>query len=201
VYRRIALLLVCLVLLAAQSPRAQTVEQLNALVFYFDENATERSWYGTGEVTAYLIAGPLVYSDNGLHYHEFLNSWSCWGLDARPFENLSLATLTMRGEAIPASVELGPQPIDLDVILVEPLPLTGRTVVAELALNVVATERTELWAWGDAFTADGMANGFVQLTSGPDGPMDMTGHTANINADAPVGTEHLSWSQVKALYR
>ena len=51
------------------------------------------------------------------------------------------------------------------------------------------------------FTADGFPDFFTILTSGPDGPMDMTGYTAAINAPAPVSTESLSWSGVKVLYR
>ena len=190
------LLMACLLL--AVPLLAQTVEVSNALVFYFDEEATIRSWYGTGEVTVYLVAGPM--ENNGQAF-QLLNSWSFWEMLVMPFENVSSATLTMRGNANPAMVPVETFIDYLAVELLEPLPLDGRTVVAELALNVVSDEPTQLWVWGAECMVDGTPWGFTTLTSGPDGPMDMTGHTANINDVAPVGTQNVSWGQVKALYR
>jgi len=186
-------------LLLIQPILAQTVDEANALVFYFDEEATQRSWYGTGEVTVYLMAGPLFFEGQPC---QVLNSWDCWSMAIYPLENVSGAVLTMRGNAEPAVMDLGALGfLDCQVQLLEPLPLAERTVLAELVVNVVSTEPTALEAWGGNFTADGNPNWFEQLTSGPDGPMDMTGHTATINGDAPVSTESLSLDQLKALYR
>lgn len=192
------LILLTACLLLAFPVVAQTVDVSNALVFYFDEEATLRSWYGTGEVTVYLVAGPM---ESGDQVFQFLNSWSFWEMVVLPFENVSYATLTMRGNASPAVVPVDPWIPDLEVEMLEPLPLDGRTVVAELTLNVVSNDPTQLWVWGASCVVDDTPWGFTTLTSGPDGPMDMTGHTANINDAAPVGTRNVSWGQVKALYR
>jgi len=192
----IFLFLTCL--LSVLPLEAQTVDDPNALVFYFDEAATQRSWYGTGEVTVYLIAGPMRNGENIFH---FLNSWGAWELVVMPMENVTGATLTMRGNASPEVVEIGPEGLDIEVVLLEPLPLDGRTVLAELDLDVVSTAPTELWAWGGDCVVDDIPWQFALLTSGSDGPMDMTGNTANINAGPPVATTARSWGQVKALYR
>lgn len=198
--RRLFFFITCLILLTAQIAPAQTINESNVLAFYFDEEATERSWYGTGDVTAYLIAGPMIQPGLGNQPYEYLQAWSC-DIDVSPVENYSGALLTMRGLAIPATIELTGSWAMVDVLLPEPLALSGRTVVAELTLNVSSTERTELRVWGINFTADDVEDQFEILTSGSDGPMDMTNHTANINDDAPVSDRETSWSNVKALYR
>lgn len=177
---------------------AQVVDIPNAMVFYFDEAATQRSWYGTGPVTAYLTVGPLEIQGQPC---QMLNSWSSWNMEVWPPDHVSGVTLTMRGVATPAVLDLNAMQLDVQVLLAEPLPLSGRTVIAELFMNVVSTEPTQLIAWPYNFTADGTLGWFETLTHGSDGPMDMTGHTASINDDAPVGTQQVAWDQVKALYR
>lgn len=196
---RILTIIAFLLIISTGAALAQTIEDNNVLAFYFDEGATMRSWYGEGEVTAYLIAGPMVWG--GGQPAALLNYWSCWELIVMPVENYTDARLTMRGMATPAVVELNNGWTDLSVIMNEPLPLDGHTVVAELTLNVVSTTPTALHVWGGQYEADSIESMFEILTAGPDGPMDMTGHTANINADAPVPTDHQSWDQLKSLYR
>ena len=79
--------------------------------------------------------------------------------------------------------------------------LNGRTVVAELTLTVLSEEPTWLWAMGYNFMADGFPDFFRALTSGPDGPMDMTGYSAAFNGPPPVSAESSGWGDLKALYR
>ncbi len=196
---RILTLIALLFIVTTGAPVAQTIDDNNVLAFYFDEGATQRSWYGVGEVTAYLIAGPMVWG--GGQPAAFLNSWACWELSVTPVENYTDARLTMRGTATPAVVELTNGWTELSVLMNEPLPLDGHTVVAELTLTVVSETPTALVVWGGQYEADNIESVFEMLTTGPDGPMDMTGHTANVNADAPVPTDHQSWDQLKSLYR
>lgn len=185
-------------LLVVGTANAQTIPDNNVLAFYFDEGATDRSWYGTGDVTAYLVAGPLISVDGDF---QVLNSWAADEILILPFENVSSAHLVMRGAAYPAELEMTSMWAVLDVGLADPLPLNGRTVVAELRLNVLSEETTQLHVWGGEFIADGTWSHFAILTSGGDGPMDMTGHTANINGDSPVPSSPASWGAVKSLFR
>jgi hypothetical protein len=179
---------------------AQVVDVPNALVFYFDEAATQRSWYGTGPVTAYLVAGPLDIAGEPCR---LLSSWASPNVDIWPHDNVANPTLTMRGDAAPAVLDLDAMQMGFVVTLATPLPLDGRTVVAELTMDVVSDTPTRLIAWADSFAADGRTGWFTTLTHGPDGPMDFTGNTANINDASPVGNgnANASWGRVKALFR
>lgn len=195
---RISFLTIIFLVISIQAPLAQTVDENNSLVFYFDEDATQRSWYGTGEVTVYLTAGPMVHQGEPC---SFLNSWQCDDLIIDPIANVTDARITMRGVASPAVVDLPDGWTNLNVTLLEPLPLNGRTVVAELTLNVISPDPTALIAWGSYFVADDVQGLFELLTMGPHGPMDMTGHSASINDLSPVSTENLNWNLIKSLYR
>ncbi len=193
-----ATFLLFLILFLVGSASAQTISDANVLAFYFDEDATERSWYGTGEVAVYLVAGPI---EMGGQPCQGLNHWSANEIWIGPFENVSSAHWIMRGAAYPAELEMTQAWAILDVGLADPLPLNGRTVVAELRLNVLSEELIQLHCWGGPFIADGVESHFEILTYGSDGPMDMTGHTANINGSSPVPSSQASWGEVKSLFR
>jgi hypothetical protein len=193
----LAALLICLSVAA----QAQTVEVDNALVFYFDEEATQRSVYGTGQITAYLIAGPMLHFDGTPC--QVMNSWGFAGMGVWPFANVASARLVPRGVAAPAFVDFTGDFLGTGFMMAEPLPLDGRTVIAELVLDVISDEPTELVpcdpgsASGDF---DGVAHWFNILTSGPHGPMDMVWATATINGPAPVSNTDATMGGVKALY-
>jgi hypothetical protein len=197
--RLLVLFLVALIVLVVPIAQAQTVEEDNVLVFYFDEDATTREWWGLGEVTAYLIAGPLV-DFNGDPYAS-LSSWGCNELGVVPFANVDSAILTVRGTATPSVFELTSEISNVGVPFLEPMPLNGRVVLAELALNVISNERTDLAAFDASYEAEGQHRWFEIMTGGPHGPMDIVWATASINADAPVSTNTASWGSVKAIYR
>ena len=190
--------------LAAACPRpaaAQTVDVPNALVVYFDEAATVRSWYGTGAVTAYAVAGPLSRWD-GASYVPFaqLESWGATS-SLTPGTGRATGTWVPRGGGLPAAVAFAGGYADLFITLPTPLPLQGRTVVAELRLDVTSNLPTLICLNGQHFRADGQTGYFALLTHGPDGPMDMTCLTAAINAAAPVPAERGTWGGVKAMFR
>lgn len=189
------------VMAVAAGAVAQVVDEENALVVYFDEGATQRSWYGTGQVTAYVVAGPMVWWDGyQVLPHTGLESWS-GVLYFVPWDHVADVVLRSRGDALPAQVSLDGTWWEFAFALQTPLPLAGRTVIAELDLNVLSDLATEVHLGGYGFVADGQSGQFAMLTSGPDGPMDMTDHVANINAVAPVAAEATTWSHVKGLYR
>ncbi len=191
-----------LLLLCASAPAAaQTVDVLNALVVYFDEAATSRAWYGTGAVTAYLVAGPMVAWNGGsLVPCQQLEAWNAQ-LILESADPALVASVTPRGPATPAAIPLTNNFAQLAVVLQPGLPLNGRTVVAELSLVVPGPASIAVCLWAMDYVADGRPGGFSLLTRGPDGPMDMTCHVAAINAPAPVPAAPASWSAVKALYR
>lgn len=188
-----------LTILPAVTIQAQTVEVNNALVFYFDEGATSRSWYGTGEVTVFLVAGPMIHWDG--QPYAFINSWGTNGMEIHPFENVSSATLTARGSASPASFEFTDGSFSNGFQMIEPLPLAGRTVLAELTLNVISSEPTYLtpcYDNGGSCDVDGVHRWFEVLFTHD---LEMVLATTTINGPAPVAAEPLSWGQVKALFR
>jgi hypothetical protein len=197
-YSRFYLLVICLLAIVVPVAQAQTVEEDNVLVFYFDEDATTRSWWGTGEVTAYLIAGPLV-DFNGAPYAT-LSSWGCNELGVVPFENVDSAILTIRGTSTPSVFELTSDISGVYGLFLEPMPLNGRTVLAELTLNVISNDRTDLVAFDASYEAEDQHRWF-EIMTGHDGPMDIVWETASINANAPVSTNTASWGSVKATFR
>ncbi len=196
----------CLITLVAVSAipviaRSQTVDTPCALVVYFDEGATVRSWYGTGPVAAYVVAGPMVYWD-GTHEvpYQALERWS-GQISLAPMSNLASAVVTPRGGVAPVVIDPVLGVASLDVTLAPALPLDGRTVVADLALDVLSQAPTQIRLWGMSYRADGQESWFSMLTSGPDGPMDLTDWVANINAPAPIAVTPQSWGAVKQLFR
>lgn len=194
-----SLFVFCLLALLVPVAQAQVVEEDNALVFYFDEGATSRSWYGTGEVTAYLVAGPMI--DFGGQPYEFINSWGANGMQIDPFENVASATLTARGSASPVSYEFTESSMSLGFNLTEPLALDDRTVLAELTLMVISSEPTGLtpcYPNGGSCDVDGVQRWFEVLY---DDSSEWVTATAFINGPAPVASTAASWGDLKALYR
>ena len=194
-----SLFVFCLVALLFPIAQAQTVEENNALVFYFDEGATSRSWYGTGEVTTYLIAGPMI--DFWGQPYEFINSWGANGMQIDPFENVASATLTARGLASPVSFELTEGSMSLGFNLTEPLALSGRTVLAELSLMVISSEPiglTPCYVNGGSCDVDGVHRWFEVLY---DDSSEWVTATAFINGPPPVASTAASWGDLKALFR
>lgn len=192
-------LLIFAILLLACTAQAQTVQQDNALVFYFDEGATVRAVIGSGELTAYLIAGPMI--DFAETPYGFMNSWGANGMSIEPFGNVSSAILTPRGAASPASFEFTSGSANIGVLLAEPLPLSGRTVLAELTLMVTSSATTYLtpcYANGGSCDVDGVQRWFETLYDETGAPALAT---AAINGEAPLATSTASWSGVKALFR
>lgn len=193
-----------LVLTAAARPdaaAAQTVAVPNALIVYFDEGATIRSWYGTGPVTAYIVVGPLSAWDGQADVPSLqLERWS-GRISLEPLAGNATATVMPRGGVVPAVVDLANGWADLEVTLPTPLPLQGRTVVADLALMVTSALPTVICLEGWQFQADGRTGSFTMLTDGPDGQMDMTCRVAGINTAAPVAATATCWSAVKAMFR
>ncbi len=198
------LLTVAAVALALTCPRpatAQSIDITNALVVYFDEAATVRSWYGTGAVTAYAVAGPLKRWDGTslVPCTQLESWWATSSLD--PLTGRATGTWIPRGGGLPAAVAFAGGYADLFINLPTPLPLDGRTVVAELRLDVTSNLPTLICLDGWIYRADGATGNFATLTHGPDGPMDMTCLTAAINAAAPVPAERGTWGGVKAMFR
>jgi hypothetical protein len=197
-------LIVAGVMLASVGAMAQIVDQDNALVVYFDEEATQRSWYGTGPVTAYIVAGPMVYwNGNDLVPYNGLDMWLT-NLYFVPLEgHVTGVVIRGRGNATPAEIVWNPVNYEISFSFYPPLPLSGRTVIADLEMMVVSDQPTEIHIEPGIFMADGMMEPlqFAALTSGPDGPMDYTDHVANINAASPIAAEMRSWSAVKSLFR
>ena len=151
--QRVILLVSCLLIYVAPATQAQTIELDNVLVNYFDEEATVPSWYGLGEVTVYLVAGPLLKFKDVWEPYATLNSFVAdywiW-----PEAHVSGAVLMPRGTAFPPTVDLGDSALMQEIQYLEPLPLNGRTVVAELTLTVLSEASTWLWAMGFDFMAD-----------------------------------------------
>lgn len=186
-------------LLTAGTAAGQTVPDDNALVFYFDEGASVRSVYGTGSITAYLVAGPMIDFEG--NPYAVMNGWGANGMRIDPFENVASAVLTPRGAATPASYTFTGYTANVGFDLGEPLPLAGRTVIAELALEVVSEAPTYLRPCGvngGSCDVDGVQRWFEILR-------DDTGlaivDTSVINGEAPLATDSPSWGGVKALYR
>ena len=200
--RRMVLALAVISALAGVAP-AQTIREPNALVVYFDEAATQRSWYGTGPVTAYIVAGPLEYWDgaHNIPYHD-LYAWAA-NLLLFPNEHVSNIVVRPRGSAWPESISI-PGPlwwVEMEVQLDPSLPLSGLTVIADIDILVLSDQSTEIHVQGTRFVADdGQTRFFAELTNGPDGPMDFTDHVANINAEAPVLVDATTWGGLKALF-
>ncbi len=197
-------LIVASVMLASAGAMAQIVDQDNSLVVYFDEAATQRSWYGTGPVTAYIVAGPMTYWDGDAMVPYVGLDWWLSNLYFVPLEgHLSGVMVRSRGSATPAEIAWNPVMYEISFGFDSPLPLSGRTVIADIEMIVVSDQPTEIHIEPGLFKADGMLEplSFEWLTRGPDGPMDTTDHVANINAAAPIATETRSWSSVKSLFR
>lgn len=184
-----------------QLAHSQTVDVPEALVVYFDEAATVRSWYGTGPVTAYIIAGPLNrWTGTAYVPYQQLEAWS-GNISLEPLVGRATATVVPRGGATPAVIDLADGTAFLDVALPVPLPLQQRTVVADLQLVVTSSLPTIVCLEGWQYRADGATGWFAMLTRGPDGPMDMTCLVAAINAAAPVPVVQDRWGEVKAMFR
>lgn len=196
-----AVALLAIAALCPQPAHSQTVDVPGALVVYFDEAATVRSWYGTGPVTAYIIAGPLNHwTGSATVPCQQLEAWRA-SIALDPVVGRATAVVATRGGAVPAFVELSEATGFLDVSLPTPLPLQGRTVVAELRLVVTSNLPTIICLNGWDYQADGVRDLFEMLTHGPDGPMDRTCLVAAINAAAPVPVEQGSWGGLKAMFR
>lgn len=184
-----------------QVAHSQTVVVPGALVVYFDEAATIRSWYGTGPVTAYIIAGPLNrWTGTAYVPYQQLEAWS-GNISLDPLVGRATATVVPRGGAAPAAIDVTGGSVFLDITLPVPLPLQGRTVVADLQLVVTSSLPTIVCLEAWRYRADGATDWFAMLTRGPDGPMDMTCEVAGINAAAPVPVVQDSWGEVKAMFR
>lgn len=196
--------LLALAAVAAAGPQpahSQTVAVSEALVVYFDEAATVRSWYGTGPVTAYIIAGPLLWSTGtGVAPYQQLEAWSGM-LSLEPQLGRATATVVPRGGATPAVIDMPYGWAFLDIALPVPLPLQERTVVADLQLVVTSNLPTMVCLEGFRYRADGATGSFAMLTDGPDGPMNRTCLVAGINTAAPVPVAQDSWGAVKAMFR
>jgi hypothetical protein len=184
-----------------QPAHSQPVDVTEALVVYFDEAATVRSWYGTGPVTAYIIAGPL-YSWTGTAFvpYQQLEAWS-GEISLVPQVGRATATVVPRGGAAPAVINLTEGHAFLDVTLPTPLPLHERTVVADLQLVVTSNLPTIICLEGWQYRADGATGWFAMLTNGSDGPMSRTCFLAGINTAAPVPVAQDSWGAIKAMFR
>jgi len=187
------------VLALAVPAAAQTVTGDNVLAVYFDEGATQRSWYGTGPVTLYLIAGPLTRYDTHLGRRVPCTQLEGWyaPMNIIPIENVSNPILTPRGAGSPAPISLAGGHTDIDLMLPVPLPLAGRTVIADITMVVVSTAPTAIHLLPLAFRADGVLGWFEILR---DEQGDDTSHVASLNAAAPVPAEPSSWGGIKRLY-
>lgn len=180
---------------------AQRIGEPNALVVYFDEAATQRSWYGTGPVTAYIVAGPLEQMDVWPAVPYTGLEWWLAELELVPASHVADVVVRARGDAAPLQYALEPSwwP-QLTFTLQTPLPLAGLTVIADLEMLVLSDQPTEIHLRGGPFIADGRQDAFAMLTHGSDGPMDVTDHVANLNAEAPVPVEAMTWGGLKALF-
>jgi len=186
-----------LIVLAASNAVAQSVTEDGAICFFFDEEATIRSHYGTGVIVGYLVVNPLWVG----HQAEWLQRWTCtffWEADAGVVGNCDV----WPQQGLPAQFNVAGGSVDVDVQCHLPLAPVGPTVVATVGFHVTAAEPVAIHVVPGEFQADGSDPvPFTWLTHCSWAIMCFTTHMANINAGAPIPNESNSWGALKLMYR
>lgn len=186
-----------LITLAAGGVQAQPVDVEQTICFFFDEDATLRSYDGSGVIVGYIVANPLWVDG---HRAEVLQQWSCtfyWQTAAGVVGNCDVWPRFGMPVEFDATTGLA----DVNATCVVPLAPSGPTIVAQVGFFLTASEPVSIFIAPGGFQADGGYGEFIHLLSGGGGPMDITEHVANINAPAPIANELRSWGGMKLLYR
>lgn len=190
--------LVFLIALIPNLVGAQAVTDNQTICFFFDEEATIRSHFGSGVIVGYIVVNPLWIDG---HRAEALQRWTClfiWQAEPGVVDNCDVWPLP----GFPVEIDVTGGWAEIDVEGYIPLAASGPTVVATVGFHLTAPEPVAIFIEPYEFWADGSGPApFEYLTSGPDGPMDMTTYVANINAPAPVAEEKCTWGQIKLMYR
>lgn len=190
--------LMILVVLAPNVVGAQPVTDEQTICFFFDEEATIRSFYGSGVVVGYIVVNPLWIDGQRV---EVLQRWTCtfsWHAAPDVVDNCDVWPLP----GLPGEIDVTSGSADIDVECHIPLPAGGPTVVAMVGFHLTAPEPVAIFIFPWQFWADGVGpDSFEMLTYGPDGPMDTTFYVANINGLAPVAVAASTWEQIKLMYR
>lgn len=188
-------------LLVALTPNmavAQPVTDDQTICFFFDEEATIRSYYGSGVFVGYIVVNPLWIEGQRA---EALRRWTCvfsWEAEAGVIGNCDVWPL----QGHPLEFDVTGGSVEVDVECFFPLAADGHTVIAMVGFHLTVPEPVSLFLEPGQFWADGSGPvPFAYLTSGPDGPMDITTHVANINGPAPVAVEKGTWGRIKLMYR
>ncbi len=192
------LMSIILIALAASAVVAQPVSDAQTICFFFDEEATIRSYYGTGVIVGYLVTNSLWV---GGQWAEHLQRWTStfyWSASPDVVGNCNVWPTN----GFPSDYHAISGSVDIDVTCDIPLTVNGPTVVAMVGFFVTMEGRVSIFISPGEFWANGGQNApFDYLLSGPDGPMDITEYVANINGPAPVANEQSTWGGVKLLYR
>jgi len=186
-----------LIVLAASNGVAQPVTEDGTICFFFDEEATIRSYYGTGVIAGYIVVNPLWVG----HQAELLQRWTCtffWEADPGVVGNCHV----WPRNGTPVEYDANSGSVDIDVTCYLPLLPLGPVVVATVGFHVTAAEPVAINIVPGEFQADGSdPMPFGLLTACYWVIMCLTTHVANINADAPIPNESSTWGELKLLYR